>query len=305
MGGVGKWDEAGDAVRSVIRSYHGSPLPEHFDKFDSSFLGSGQGAETYAHGHYSAQNPAVAEDYRRSLSYKKLKADFLGALPQDADADEVGEAIQYFDPRQQRFLGALNDNDWLGYDYPSQAISASMRKDGLSGVDATDELVDARKNLGTGYELAIDLPEHSLLDWDATARSQSPGMLAAFDDAWSRVADPGAHKFFHVGGHKDPQLASQWHNYGLTRGSRSGQDVWHAMVSMHGPRGAAERLVGHGVPGVRYLDSGSRGGAEGATRNYVVFPGAEDAIRILRKFAWLAPIAAAKAATISGEPRQQ
>ena len=310
MGGVSKLDSlaarlAGEANPSVIRAYHGSPRPEHFSKFDSGFLGTGQGAETYAHGHYSAQNPAVAEDYRRSLSYGKLKSDFLDALPQDADPGEVVESIASFDPRQQRFLQAMNDNDWLGYDYPSQAITAAMRRDGLSGVDATDELVDARKNLGTGYELAIDIPEHALLDWDSPARSQSKQMLSAFDDVGSRVANPDEHKFFHIGGYKDPQMAAQWHNHNLTRGNRSGQDVWQTMVSMHGPRGAADRLFSQGVPGVRYLDSGSRGVSEPQTRNFVVFPGAEDAIRILRKFGWLAPAAAAEAATMGGEPNRR
>lgn len=39
-----------------------------------------------------------------------------------------------------------------------------------------------------------------------------------------------------------------------------------------------------GIPGLRYLDRGSRSLGEG-TRNYVIFPGAEDSIRILRKYA--------------------
>lgn len=35
-------DEAGDAVRSVIRAYHGSPYD--FDRFDSSKIGTGAAA---------------------------------------------------------------------------------------------------------------------------------------------------------------------------------------------------------------------------------------------------------------------
>jgi hypothetical protein len=33
-------DEAGDAIRQVIRAYHGSPYG--FDKFDASKIGSGE-----------------------------------------------------------------------------------------------------------------------------------------------------------------------------------------------------------------------------------------------------------------------
>lgn len=36
---MGKLDELGDAVRSVIRAYHGSP--HDFDRFDASKIGTG------------------------------------------------------------------------------------------------------------------------------------------------------------------------------------------------------------------------------------------------------------------------
>jgi hypothetical protein len=45
-----------------------------------------------------------------------------------------------------------------------------------------------------------------------------------------------------------------------------------------------------GIPGIRYLDQGSRSAGEG-TRNYVMFPGTEDHIRILRQYGLLAPMA--------------
>jgi hypothetical protein len=41
-------------------------------------------------------------------------------------------------------------------------------------------------------------------------------------------------------------------------------------------------LLRAGIPGVKYLDGVSRTQGAGS-RNYVVFPGAEDQIRILRK----------------------
>ena len=37
-----------------------------------------------------------------------------------------------------------------------------------------------------------------------------------------------------------------------------------------------------GIPGIRYLDAGSRGGADG-TRNIVVFPGEESKVKILKR----------------------
>jgi hypothetical protein len=298
---MGKLDQLGDSVRQVIRAYHGSPQPEHFDKFDSKFLGTGQGAETYAHGHYSAQNQAVADDYRRSLSYGRLKNDFLSSLDQEAAPEDVIAALPSFDHRQQRFLRAMDENDWLGFDYPSQAISQSLRRDGLAGFDATDELVDARKNLGTGYELAIDVPENAMLDWDALATGQSPAVRAALEEARSRASRPEAHKFFKLGGFGDPETAARWHSHDLQGGGiPSGKALWHTLASMDGPRGAADKLRAAGVPGVRYLDSGSRGTPATGTRNFVMFPGTEDAIRIIRKFGWLIPATLAADAAIDG-----
>jgi hypothetical protein len=48
------------------------------------------------------------------------------------------------------------------------------------------------------------------------------------------------------------------------------------------PAGAAE-LRDAGIPGLKYLDGVSRSAGSGS-RNYVMFPGTEDQIRILRKY---------------------
>jgi hypothetical protein len=45
---------------------------------------------------------------------------------------------------------------------------------------------------------------------------------------------------------------------------------------------ASELLKNAGIPGVRYLDAGSRG-AEGGTSNFVVFPGNENMMTILER----------------------
>ncbi|MGA0806977.1 MAG: hypothetical protein ACO3PV_10755, partial [Pseudohongiellaceae bacterium] len=47
------------------------------------------------------------------------------------------------------------------------------------------------------------------------------------------------------------------------------------------PAGGSELLRQAGIPGIRYLDQGSRAGGEG-TRNIVVFPGGEDQVKIIK-----------------------
>jgi len=55
-------------------------------------------------------------------------------------------------------------------------------------------------------------------------------------------------------------------------------------------------LLRAGVPGIKYLDGFSRAAGTG-TRNYVMFPGTEDSITILRKYGLLPAVGAGAAAS--------
>jgi len=161
-------DDAGEGVRRMIRAFHGSPSPEHFDSFDPRYIGTGEGAQAYGYGHYSAQNKDVADEYRRNLSYRKLRDDFLYQLDERAEPEEVMDVIDSFDPRQQQFLRQLSEEDWLGFDYPSQAITQALgRKSGFAGYDVAEEAQRAREQMGTGYEIEIGYPEESQSLWFA------------------------------------------------------------------------------------------------------------------------------------------
>ena len=46
---------------------------------------------------------------------------------------------------------------------------------------------------------------------------------------------------------------------------------------------ASRRLQELGIPGIKYLDAGSRGQGGSGTRNFVVFPGEEKKVRILER----------------------
>lgn len=53
---------ASENKKPGITAYHGSPY--EFEKFDLSRIGTGEGAQSYGHGLYFAENPNVAESYR-------------------------------------------------------------------------------------------------------------------------------------------------------------------------------------------------------------------------------------------------
>lgn len=265
MGNIARLaDDAGDAVRRTIRAWHGSPLPVHFDRFDSSKIGSGEGHQAYGYGMYFAGHPGVASAYRRNLSKRSLadRFDELG-LPQDADPEDVVGAIEEFDPRQQELLRRLSEADWLGFDYPSQAINESLKESLPYNYEIDPALLRARDRVGTAYQVEIDAPEASLLDWDSPLAKQSSRVRSVLGDFANHVDD--------------------------ATGEEAYREMARALGGGHG--NAARALRNHGVPGIRYLDGFSRRFGAG-TRNYVMFPGTEDKIRILSKYA-VPPLVAA------------
>jgi len=66
----------------------------------------------------------------------------------DADESEVLDAMSEFSPAQRQYLQALQSNDWLGFDYPSQAASAGLASpNATSRLEMSPDLVAARQSL--------------------------------------------------------------------------------------------------------------------------------------------------------------
>lgn len=191
---------------------------------------------------------------------------------------------------------------------------------------------------GKTYEVAIDRQPEEFIDWDAPVDSQSPHVkeaLARIDPRqWGflpeRAGDTQYHglqwrapgKRTYLGDHvfgKSPNEMNFWESQ-APRGHKDGFLLYYNLADFMPPRHAdPERLIvehpnyqtmreveaskllaKQGIPGIRYLDQGSRTAGEG-TRNYVVFPGAEDSIRILRKFA-VPGLIGAGAASLDSQP---
>jgi hypothetical protein len=136
----------------------------------------------------------------------------------------------------------------------------------------TDELeAAARSVFGEDYGslYKVDLPDDAIakmLDWDKPLSQQAPEVQKAL----STVA----------------------------KGSMSGEQAWKAAIRESGnpfssitpksgalfdtPEAASENLRRLGIPGIRYLDGGSRGAGNG-TSNFVVFPGNEGLLQILER----------------------
>lgn len=264
-----KWmDSLGDGVRQAIRAYHGSPYD--FDKFDASKIGTGEGAQAYGHGLYFAGSEGVARSYRDSLSPRWVDAGGSRKVkvPSWITDRLLGDPAALRDMRNQLLARGNSAADVAGVDRGEiDVIDAILGGRGVSRVG------------GRVYEVEIGHPESALLDWDAPMSQQPRSVQRAFGDMAMDMPGDGRRVY--------QDIATR-------RGEEFDDDMTGTLANIS----ASRELLDEGIPGIRYLDAGSRRAGEG-TRNYVIFPGAEDQIRILRKYGLLAPLPAA--AAMSGE----
>jgi hypothetical protein len=173
---------------------------------------------------------------------------------------------------------------------------------------AAAELGDMRYqfNPGSMYEVQINADPASLLDWDAPLSEQSPAVLGRLgmtarnaDELHTealRIMDEGNALAGRPGGWMDfPERRAQIDQLnneldriapGITGAEfyRGGGDPVADLLSSMGrgdPAAASAQLREAGIPGIRYLDAGSRGAGQGS-RNFVIFD--DRLIEILRRY---------------------
>ena len=264
------------AAKGGITAYHGSP--HSFDQFDISKIGTGEGAQAYGHGLYFAGNEDVARNYRNQLAPGFVNAD--GSPLSDA----AYSALAFVQPKYEQ-SGQLAEGiqDAIGR---LKNQSDFYRKQYGAGVNLYDNAVDTLQNLdpstlkpkGHMYQVNINANPDHFLDWDKPLSEQHPNVQRALSDMFG-LPDGFL-----------PDGAGGW----VGTGSVKGRDVYNtigrqAVNGDWGPPGdfaqkqAAQQLRDAGIPGIKYLDQGSRGaGSEGGTQNYVTF--SDDMIDILKKY---------------------
>lgn len=266
----------------AIRAYHGSP--HSFDKFDIGKLGTGEGGQAYGHGLYFAENPAVAETYktaggRRSqwtVNDKTVSTSGVGSYSNVA-TPELGAA----------FLMEVSKSDKSAALKAARSIAQYDKSDPAFNQAVIDLLENAtiKKNLGHMYEVDIKADPAKLMKYDRPlSENPVPVRELAKEFGLPETVDlPG--KVF--GKAIDRMFYKPDETISLPM---KGETLYKRMSDRLGhPSQASKELDKAGVPGLTFLDRGSRDRGKG-TSNIVSFR--DDIIDILKRFgiAGLAPL---------------
>jgi len=233
--------------------YHGSPYK--FTKFDLNKVGAGEGNQVYGHGLYFAEAPAVAEGYQKRLAggtdpytYNWQGKQYEGGVKGDPVAHALGLSYHQT-PQTARQIA-------------KEGIAASKAGEpwaiDMGGLDYYQKMYEAASQIkkkdvkamqGAFYK--VDLPdEHvaKMLDWDKPVpedirKQLSSIMMEKFGSGATGTSGEKLYK----------ELQFEFKNAG----------------SQNPAKDASAFLKEQGIPGIRYLDAGSR--KKGGTSNFVVF----------------------------------
>lgn len=277
---------SGASERQGIRAYHGSP--HDFDKFDMSKIGTGEGAQAYGHGLYFAENEGVAKGYRDGLSPTRPP----WGLAKEGRYFPADDASYWGVQRlNEKLAGQLpyGSNDVLPHNAITKAL-AEVKADaaaikGPNGdklrreLASVEAVVNSNPDLtfmrqpptGRMYEVNIKASPDDFLDWDKPLSQQPKVSELVGRDEQGRLMLPNGER--------------------AAPDKLRGESFYRAFAEAHGggTQPGSQALRDAGIPGIKYLDQGSRSAGEGS-RNYVVFDA--NLIEILRKYGLLGMLGA-------------
>lgn len=198
-----------------------------------------------------------AQAYGHGLYFAENPAiaeSYRNLAPPPKPTPEVREAVRAldrlgFDTTGEALSGITQHPDWM----QRWDVDPTRSPQEAAAANTIQKWISENPR-GHGYEVDINADPSRLLDWDKPLTKQTPSVQAAVSQAMGIPAD-------------------QFHDQLFVR-------------ALSPDKTAA--LKNAGVPGLQYLDAGSRGAGDG-TRNYVIFD--DSLINILKKYGIVAPLA--------------
>jgi hypothetical protein len=263
----------------ALTAYHGSP--HRFSKFDASKIGTGEGAQAYGHGLYFAEAPGVAKSYQfidasidpekagyggKSLEYlynQSLRKQELAHRARNQKAiDEANAEVGFWESMMTRRHPKLLMEEILSPDYGWDAQAKFVKNLDLNKFSGI--------NMNPGNFYTVDIPDEmigKMLDYDKPLKDQPKEVK----DFVMNQGRPLLEVFQNL--NKNPTTK------GFYKGIMDMPGKTILQTFGNSPE-TAQMLRAAGIPGIRYLDQGSRGAGTG-TRNFVVFPGEEEAVKMM------------------------
>ncbi len=231
-------------IPNPIKAYHGSP--HDFNEFSLSKIGTGEGAQAYGHGLYFAESEPVAKSYRDALAPANVSlgdnAFAWGKNGRGGDPALVAKALKLSDPHEIDVATEIVGAAMRQHKTPQQVI-AELAADGTVMGETAARLKPAFDSVafaserapGKMYEVALHATPEQFLDWDKPLAGQS--------EAVRNAIEPLRQKVWQEWQAANPTLREPTH---------LGQ-----VLAEKGPEATAA-LSEQGIPGIRYLDQGSR-----------------------------------------------
>lgn len=232
------------AEGTSIEAFHGSP--HTFDAFSLEKIGTGEGAQSYGHGLYFAEAKAVAE------SYKRDSAMLMNALPENYTEAQLRVAQRLYDNKGD-IKQATNDlqnritNSKMYGDTPE---SLAQLQEELALIKSGWKPPESQL-----YRVAISANREAFLDWDKPL-SEQPQVVERLDPKFRQQLEELLESHDQVGDLKEytgNQLYQLLQRY-------ASEDALPGDTSVGGnpKKEASEFLHRLGIPGIKYLDQGSR-----------------------------------------------
>jgi hypothetical protein len=247
--------------------WHGSPYK--FNAFDASKIGSGEGAQAYGHGLYVAENKNVAKGYQNDVSKASGAEASINGVPLSKLHEQITKKADKL-PIEKAQLEYEKAAFLEDLDQQSTFHEALKRIDNEDVEKWAKTLEKDFQPVGNLYK--IDLPDehiNKMLDWDKPLNEQ-PDVIK---QAVKNHATLNGMEYYTPKGESSPVVLKQ----GIS-GDTSGRDLYK-WFGQGNNVASSDLLKFYGIPGIKYLDQGSRGINEG-TRNFVIFPGNEHLLNI-------------------------
>jgi hypothetical protein len=250
------------AAKPGIKVFHSSP--HDFERFDASKIGTGEGAQVYGYGHYFAENPKVSgqggQYWQQFLNHfpreERLAADRLATESFDREAAIAALRQQMADPRMHH------------------------TPDSLARSQAQLSLLESGKIVGPRtYEVNLKARPEEFLDWDKPlvqqpiadkVRSLVPEDLRkAFDYNVERGGVTGANVYNNYVPNQSfvvrPSVTAPYVPTGVRTFEEAlqiagGNPSLVRAINNPSREIGSQRLREAGIPGIKYLDQGSRVG---------------------------------------------